>query len=805
MGSASTLIVILLTGALARPALARKPLFSPWGWSGGSPTCERLPCGDGEASAEDEGEGGLAHLGDPLWLGRPELKKALDAMQGKGWSVALKALKQVEGEGALAGAVAYLKGRCLAELGRTEAALEALRAAKPLIPGLAGYIAVAEVKALREAERYDEADEAIKAVPPAHPGYPKLNLKAAKTMLKRRRYAAAVALTARVTPHLTRQWFLARFALIGAEAQLGIDGDEAAWRGRMAEILRRWSRYRAGADAEAALLDGLVAPSDRDPKAEVSPFTLAEWAGRAVHHIRKKETLRARAIVKAVERAWPEDSAGLADLVAGWRLLKKSPFDALKRATAGLEAVTSSSVRRHLMHLKAEGLRRSGKLSPAIKLYRKLARTMPASEMKASLLWDGGELARRLGRYAVARDLYSALAELPPETPLLQEKLGRVLWEAAWARYRLDDLDGADAWLRRLINDRPMETDSARRPFYERATYWRARIHQRQGRLREARALWGYLVERYPLSYYATLSGHWLGRTGRAAPREVERRLPQQAYSSDQLAAQLPGLGPQEQAVALLWRLGLKRDARLALKRLHALGEISPAGLDFASALYREADNLWISHWLMKKSEPLLHRPGADPRRRWQASFPTPFREIVHAEAGAQGIDPMLVWAIMRQESGFRPRIKSYANAYGLMQLLKGTARMMARKHLGERRAPSVQDLYTPEANIRYGAAFLARLLARYDGHPALAIAAYNAGPGRVNRWLDRVGDLDVDEFVEEIPFDQTRAYTRTVLRSYAAYRALYGQADHTDIYIPLKLRRRISPDTPVAATEPAP
>ncbi|MFN3202944.1 MAG: transglycosylase SLT domain-containing protein [Bradymonadia bacterium] len=771
---------------------ARNPHQRPWGRTSAQPAY-------GAASLEPKVEAPRVPIGEPLWVGQPKLKKALDAMDGKGWSVALKALKAIELDAAapaLQGAVQYLIGRCLAKLGRTRVALDALEQAKALMPALDGYIAATEVELMWADERFSDADEALKLVPPAHPRFADLNLKAAKTMIKRRRFGVAVDLIDRVYPHIGREWFKARFALIEAEARLGLDGDVQAWQVRMAGILRRWSRYRAGADAEEALLEAL-SPKDR------GPFTLTEWAGRAVHHIRKGEVLRARAIVKAVGRAWPEKSAGMGDLIAGWRLLKKSPFDTLRRANDAIEAARSSSIRRHLMHLKAEGLRRSEKAGAALKLYRRLAKDMPASPMKADLLWDGAELARRMRRPKVARSLYEALAELPPETPLLKEKLGRVLWEVAWAYYRTGDLDVADQWLVRLINTRPMETDSSRRTFYERATYWRARIHQKQGRLGEARALWQYINDRYPLSYYATMSRHWLGGTG-AEPSPLKGVVPEAPYTPEALAEVLPGLGPEEQGAAILWRLGLKEDARLALKRLHRLGRITPEGLDFASALYRECDNLWIAHWLMKKSEPLMFAPTDDPRRRWQASFPTPYSEIVSAEAEARGVDPMLVWAIMRQESGFRAKIKSYANAHGLMQLLKGTAAMMATKFLDEKRAPSLKTIYTPEGNIKYGTAFLGRLLERYRGHPALAIAAYNAGPGRVNKWLKKVGHLDVDEFVEEIPYDQTRAYTRTVLRSYAAYRALYGPEGHKEIYIPLRVRQPQKADPPVAQNDDA-
>jgi soluble lytic murein transglycosylase len=103
--------------------------------------------------------------------------------------------------------------------------------------------------------------------------------------------------------------------------------------------------------------------------------------------------------------------------------------------------------------------------------------------------------------------------------------------------------------------------------------------------------------------------------------------------------------------------------------------------------------------------------------------------------------------------------------------------------------APSRLDLTDASVNLRIGARYLAELLDRYDGSAALALAAYNAGMGAVGRWLDDRGDLPVDEFVEEIPYDETRGYVKRVLRSYAAYHLLYGQ--------PVEEALRLGPTVP--------
>jgi soluble lytic murein transglycosylase len=127
----------------------------------------------------------------------------------------------------------------------------------------------------------------------------------------------------------------------------------------------------------------------------------------------------------------------------------------------------------------------------------------------------------------------------------------------------------------------------------------------------------------------------------------------------------------------------------------------------------------------------------------------------------------------MREESGLDPHAVSPAGAMGLTQLMLPTAREVARQLRLGRVGPA--DLAKPSLNIRLGSRYLGSLIRRFDGSVALALAAYNAGGGAVSRWLGERRGVDLDEFVEEIPIDETRGYVKRVLRSYAAYRLLYG------------------------------
>lgn len=151
--------------------------------------------------------------------------------------------------------------------------------------------------------------------------------------------------------------------------------------------------------------------------------------------------------------------------------------------------------------------------------------------------------------------------------------------------------------------------------------------------------------------------------------------------------------------------------------------------------------------------------------------FPRQYSELIAAYSKEQLVDPYLVQALIREESFFRADSLSPAKAYGLMQLLHSTAREVARN--GDRKI-KVQDLFDPEINIRLGLEYLKTLLDKYDGRLYLALAAYNAGEARVAQWLEDFPDASEEEFIEMIPFSETRNYVKNILRNYFFYRYYY-------------------------------
>jgi soluble lytic murein transglycosylase len=292
------------------------------------------------------------------------------------------------------------------------------------------------------------------------------------------------------------------------------------------------------------------------------------------------------------------------------------------------------------------------------------------------------------------------------------------------------------------------------------ARYWSARSLQLAGGDIDGMAdEYQQVVRLFPGSFYSLLAGSRLRDLGRERPN---------AFPESPKAPSGPA--PFELALALaLSDAGLARDAASeaahrvesarnsseAVRIGHALQQMGEYGRAYGLA----ARMLWGNAYGNKDGESL------------SLLYPRAYQPLVEQLAKEQSVDPYFIWAIMRRESSFRADVTSAANARGLMQVFPPTAVEISKRLAME--APAPEELFSAEVNVRFAAWYLAQLRARF-GHPALCAAAYNAGPGPVNRWLSERGDLPVDLFVERIPYKETRAYVKQVVADYFTYRQLY-------------------------------
>lgn len=151
--------------------------------------------------------------------------------------------------------------------------------------------------------------------------------------------------------------------------------------------------------------------------------------------------------------------------------------------------------------------------------------------------------------------------------------------------------------------------------------------------------------------------------------------------------------------------------------------------------------------------------------------YPEPHHEIVYEVANEYNVDPYLIFAIIRVESKYQPQAQSPVGARGLMQIMPETARWIAKENNIDNF--NIEDLHDPNINIRFGSWYIANLFEEYQEIP-IAIAAYNAGRGKVGSWLSEGVWTGNPEELENIPFPETREYVKNVLKSYRAYKAIY-------------------------------
>lgn len=403
---------------------------------------------------------------------------------------------------------------------------------------------------------------------------------------------------------------------------------------------------------------------------------------------------------------------------------------------------------------EARLLLRAGQRERAFEVLAKVAASGRESDA-AQALWMRARALEGARRPADAVAVYRTLVSRYPK----REVAGAALWQLGWNAYLKGDAREAAQHWGTLIDA------TGNQPYRLAALYWRARATQEARNPAAAAALYAQIVTEAPRSYYGLLA---LTRTGgvRGTARPSPVTLPADPAEA---VADDPGFA----RVDLLRRLGLVESA---LEELEAVVQQATGDTvrlyGFSSAYVRDERYHMALRIFRRHFAALATGDPALPRAFWEMLYPFGWRSEVTAAAQRAGLDPFLVAAVVREESSYYPRALSRAGARGLMQLMPATARPMA-EHRGLAFAGG-ELLDDPGANIEIGTAFLAALLREFKD-PRLAVAAYNAGPGRVRQWWQARRTSDIEAFVEQIPFDETRRYVKRVMFSWEEYRRLYG------------------------------
>ncbi len=373
-----------------------------------------------------------------------------------------------------------------------------------------------------------------------------------------------------------------------------------------------------------------------------------------------------------------------------------------------------------------------------------LARPL-ADDDRRRLLESGVRLARRGGRNDDARALLLRLLEIDPANDAGASEAFRDAFDLYTAgRYA----EAARAFEEQSAVWREVGVK-------RRATYWAARSKERLGDTAGARSLYANLVPGVAPDLY----GRWA-----AAALGLALAPPAPAPFRDSAADSETTLPPSRE----LMSCGFPDLAGDAAELEGTLDPVFAARVAAGTGDYRRAAGL------LKRRYPELGTPeeGGVPAEARRAYYPVAHSGIVEREAQRAGLPSSLLYGVIRQESVFTADVRSKAGALGLMQVMPATGRSMNRRENGSKERP---DLRNPAENVQLGAAYLRDLLAEFHGDSAAAVAAYNAGPGRVRSWKRAAGGAPMDEFLEGIPITETRVYVKRVLYFQSAYAALYG------------------------------
>jgi peptidoglycan lytic transglycosylase len=363
--------------------------------------------------------------------------------------------------------------------------------------------------------------------------------------------------------------------------------------------------------------------------------------------------------------------------------------------------------------------------------------------------------------------------------------LERATWWAGWWEYLSGRMESAAAILESGARKRPDSLSSAG------ALYWAGRAQQRLGNAGKSQELFEATLRRFKHTYHGLRAAEALGRLREGA----SSTHPAETARSDGRSDVPEPFRTRVRQLLLIERLD------------EAMSELQRVG----GSAQAQATQAWI-HWkqgrirpaitTMRRAYPDWRSEAGDrlPTPVWNILYPLHYEQPLVARAGDEGLDSSLMAALIWQESAFDPQARSPVGALGLMQLMPKTARSLARR-LGDPRFKTAQ-LTDPGQNLKLGALYLKDMIDRFGGKVERALAAYNAGPTRVARWTSGPRVISAEEFIESIPFAETRTYVMNVLSHREQYRRLYS--------LPVRPQPGMLPDAaavavPLAATEEAP
>ncbi len=389
----------------------------------------------------------------------------------------------------------------------------------------------------------------------------------------------------------------------------------------------------------------------------------------------------------------------------------------------------------------------------------------PRSPWLAEALFSAGNMYLLKRDYPKAIEYYSYLAAHFSAS----KDAAAAHWRAGWLNYRLGNYAEAARLFDEQIKLYPSADETVS------ALYWRGRLYETQDHYPAlAAANYRAIIRAYQHYFYAQMARERLAelsKTASEAGPEPDPQLDQfQPLPEPKLMDSFPVDSPHLAKAKLLANAGLNEFIAAEIKA----DPDSDSWSALAEAqIYSNYGETFRAIHALKRALPYASTASISsiPLIYWRILYPEPYWETIKTESARYNLNPYLVASLIRQESEFNPAAVSYANAYGLMQLLPVVGHQMARE-LGMTHFQTFQ-LLDPETNIKLGTRYLRQMLDKFNGVEEYALAAYNAGDNRVTDWEAAGPYSGMDEFVESIPFTQTREYVEAILRNEETYKAI--------------------------------
>jgi soluble lytic murein transglycosylase len=660
-------------------------------------------------------------------------------------------------------------------------------------PDLGNYLGFLRASVLAARRNCEGAEAALRGLPPessfANPGWSRVTSCWLNRQVPDRADAAAGRMTETADSLVRRAEALLMTARV-AESR----GDKRDARDIYRQVLVGFPLTAAGRIAgerlETLKNRGMnvraLFPEELLPQAETE---------RAAQHAGKARTLYASIIdqAKGKKRQELKQAAelGLVEL----DLVDRRYPKALKRLDALIASIRDDDIAARALYLKADILSRKGQVGRAMETYDRAVTAYPATRFAAEAALAAARLAygtRDFDRARVFADWMLTAPELSGDDIEIIGGDGAFqsghdglkdygLWLIAWIeRRRGSPADVTDSYLAQIDSDSPLANA---------ATYWRARLAIERGDFADAEVYANLLAKKRATSFYTLAMSDLLRRVNPGC--DVRLDIPT-LPGTTVMETPAPVSRPNDLLGALvLFRHGLATEAQRVAKMLPPMA-LGATDRTVAAWLYRRCGDVHRAAVLTRRlaeeatevQDPVL----------LDLAYPRPYADLVLAAAALHDVPVDLVYAVIRQESAFNPKAVSPRRAFGLMQMIKPTARRLAEDtDLGR---ITSRRLFDPEIAIDLGTRYLAELLKRFDGNVPAAVAAYHAGELTVDRWLKTRGTLEPDEFIEEIPFSTTRTYVKTVLASFGIYRLLYqdGVRQAIRMSVPVSPTSELSP-----------